>query len=71
VVNFATQLPEDGEISLRVFNLSGQLVREIAASRHSAGDVLETLDVSDLPAGMYVVKMQVGGVESVGKFHKS
>lgn len=71
VLHLEINLPEEAEVRMQVFDLAGRLQQEEAPAQGSAGALLQTIDVSALPAGMYVVKLQAGTVEAVSRFIKS
>ncbi|MCI0448591.1 MAG: T9SS type A sorting domain-containing protein [Chlorobi bacterium] len=58
-------LKTDAEVKLTVFNLVGQSVRVLAEGYQSAGDYEVKFDAEDLPAGIYLYKLQVGDYSSV------
>ncbi|MEM8557032.1 MAG: T9SS type A sorting domain-containing protein [Bacteroidota bacterium] len=61
VVSSATlrfTLPEAGDIDLRVYDLLGRVVAEIATGTHDAGAHTAQFDATALPSGVYVVRLQ-------------
>jgi len=58
-------LKTDGEVKLTVFNLVGQSVGVLVDAYQSAGEYEITFDAQDLPAGIYLYKLQVGQYSSV------
>jgi hypothetical protein len=58
-------LKADAEVELTVFNLVGQSVRVLVDGYQSAGDYEVKFDAEDLPAGIYLYKLQVGDYSSV------
>jgi hypothetical protein len=65
-------LAKGGDISLQVYNTSGELVRELASTRHEAGNYAQEWDLTDdlhrpVPAGTYLVQLKT----SRGVFSKS
>ncbi len=71
VLNIETSLPLEAELRVQVFNLAGQLVRETTPVQQPAGNLLKKIDVRTLPPGIYVLKLQAGGVEAIRRFVKS
>ncbi|KXK42912.1 MAG: FG-GAP repeat protein [Chlorobi bacterium OLB5] len=58
-------LKTDGNVKLTVFNLVGQSVRVLVDGYQTAGYYEVTFDAADLPAGIYLYKLQVGDYSSV------
>ncbi|MEL6611479.1 MAG: T9SS type A sorting domain-containing protein [Bacteroidota bacterium] len=61
VVSSATlrfTLPEAGDIDLRVYDLLGRVVTEVASGTHEAGAHTAQFDASALPSGVYLVRLQ-------------
>jgi len=58
-------LKADGNVKLTVFNLVGQSVRVLVDGYQTAGYYEVTFDANDLPAGIYLYKLQVGDYSSV------
>src|SRR5258705_1464885 len=59
-------LPKESDVSLRAYDVTGRVVRVIAERRMAAGEQRITWDFRDdqghmVPAGLYLVKMRVGG----------
>ncbi|MEM6782444.1 MAG: T9SS type A sorting domain-containing protein [Bacteroidota bacterium] len=58
-------LPEAGDVDLRVYDLLGRVVAEVATGTHEAGTHTAQFDASTLPSGVYVVRLQTPrGVET-------
>lgn len=58
-------LKTDGNVKLTVFNLVGQSVRVLVDGYQTAGYYEVTFDAGELPAGIYLYKLQVGDYSSV------
>lgn len=58
-------LKTDGNVKLTVFNLVGQSVRVLVDGYQTAGYYEAFFDATDLPAGIYLYKLQVGAYSSV------
>lgn len=58
-------LKTDGAVKLTVFNLVGQSVRVLVDDFQTSGYYEVTFDANDLPAGIYLYKLQVGAYSSV------
>jgi len=54
-------LTEDGQVSLKVYNLHGQLVETLVNTRQSAGNYTLTWQPVNLSSGVYVVHLHSGG----------
>jgi len=55
----------EGKVKLTVFNLVGQSVRVLVDGYQVAGYYEVTFEANDLPAGIYLYKLQVGDYSSV------
>ena len=58
-------LKTEAMVKLTVFNLVGQSVRVLVDGYQIAGTYEVTFDANDLPAGIYLYKLQVGEYSSV------
>lgn len=58
VIAFA--LPEDGDVSLTVFNVLGDEVAEILSGWTQAGEYSVVFDAGKLPSGIYFYRLQAG-----------
>ena len=58
-------LKTDATVKLTVFNVVGQSVRVLVDQYQAAGYYEISFDASDLPAGIYLYKLQVGDYSSV------
>jgi hypothetical protein len=58
-------LKSDAQVRLTVFNLVGQSVQILVDGYQVAGDYEVSFDATDLPAGIYLYKLQVGDYSSV------
>jgi Secretion system C-terminal sorting domain len=54
-------LPESAELTVRVYNVTGQLVSIVASGRYEAGNHTFTVDGSQLASGVYFVRVTVPG----------
>lgn len=57
-ITLSVELAKDATLRIQLFDLAGQMVYEAAGVSAEAGTYLETLDISDLPAGIYIAKVQ-------------
>ncbi|OQX84718.1 hypothetical protein B6D60_08830, partial [candidate division KSB1 bacterium 4484_87] len=53
-------LPQESRVTLSVYNIAGQKVATLIAERQSAGTHTAIFDGRSLPAGVYLVNLQVG-----------
>jgi len=68
-VHFATVVDEEHTIEL--MTMSGQIVQTTKTSVNSFNSTLDVLDISDLPQGMYFLKIETSsGLSTVRKFQK-
>ena len=58
-------LKTDARVKLTVFNLVGQAIQVLADEYQQAGFYEITFDANQLPAGVYLYKLQVGEYSSV------
>ena len=58
-------LKSDAFVKLTVYNLVGQSVEVLVDEYQTAGDYYYTFDATNLPAGIYLYKLQVGDYSSV------
>lgn len=59
-INFS--LPERSSVDLSVFDVNGKLVQRIAGSVFESGDHTISWDASALPSGVYLYRLNAGGV---------
>lgn len=72
--DFATvefDLKTNADVKVRIYNLSGRLVREINESNMLAGKNQIRFNAGDLPNGTYIIQMQSGVTSKTAKFIKS
>jgi hypothetical protein len=60
-------LPASGQVNLRVFNLLGQQVAELANGALAAGSYAVTFDGKDLASGVYLFRLDAGGATATRK----
>lgn len=58
-------LKTDAFVTLTVYNLVGQVVQVLVDEYQAAGFKELTFDANELPAGIYLYKLQVGNFSSV------
>ena len=60
VTTITFALPESQRVLLRVFDIMGRQVKELANGTYDAGHHSVTFDASSLPSGSYIYRLQVG-----------
>lgn len=58
-------IKKEGFVSLRVYNLVGQVVGVLVDEKQSAGTYEVEFDASELTTGVYLYKLQINGYTSV------
>ncbi|MGA2667299.1 MAG: T9SS type A sorting domain-containing protein [Ignavibacteria bacterium] len=58
-------LKTDGAVKLTVYNLVGQVVQVVIDEYQIAGDYEYSFDATNLPAGIYLYRLQQGDYSSV------
>ncbi len=71
LLHLETHLSEETQVQVQIFDLVGQFIQEVTPTPYAAGDLLQTIDVSALVPGMYVVKLKVGTQEVISRFIKT
>ena len=61
------ELFEDAEIFVSIYNQLGQQQQSINFGQHSPGRFQQTLDLAELPTGVYVLQLWIDGVAVSGK----
>lgn len=61
-------LNTSGSIHVRVFDLSGKMVREYNSRHYQAGNNKFTFDTGDLTGGSYIMTVEAGSTYSTAKF---
>jgi hypothetical protein len=60
-------LAKSGDANLSIYDLSGRLVRTLARGHRNAGYYEAVWDATNLPAGMFIVRLQSGEFSAVQK----
>jgi thiol-disulfide isomerase/thioredoxin len=68
VVNISMAVREPGNLSIQITDVTGKNVRSIIKEKIKAGEFVKTLNVADLPGGVYMVKTTVNETSSYSKF---
>lgn len=56
----AYTLPLDGDVTIKVYNLVGQLVRTLVSEHQTAGEHTVAFDAAELPSGVYFYRLIAG-----------
>jgi len=64
------KLPNPNSIQLDLLNVQGQFLRSIFSQQQPAGDWQVNIPMEDLPAGIYLVRLQIGGQVALIKVNK-
>ena len=59
------KIKKDGNVSLTVFNLVGQVISVLVNEKQSVGNYEVEFDASELTTGVYLYKLQINGFTSV------
>lgn len=63
-------LKEADNVSAQLYSLDGKLMKELINEKMNSGNVNQQFDVNDLAAGIYLVKLNVGGATITKKIVK-
>ena len=69
-INLTTTLATESNLTVRVVNMTGQIVQEETLLNAPAGELNTTIDISQLPSGTYLLRLRSDGKETTGKFVK-
>ncbi len=67
VTEISFSLPQANQVSLDVYNITGQKVAEIASGQFEAGNHSVTWDASGQASGVYFYRLQAGEFEATRK----
>ncbi|MCE1166125.1 MAG: T9SS type A sorting domain-containing protein [Bacteroidetes bacterium] len=65
VTRISYKIQREGLVSLKVYNLVGQVVGVLVNERQSSGSYEVEFDASELTSGVYLYKLQINGFSSV------
>ena len=65
VFNFS--LPRPGLVAIKIFNLQGKEIAEVANQHYSAGTFSLPFNASDLPSGIYFADFQIDEFQQINK----
>jgi flagellar hook assembly protein FlgD len=63
-------LDEVSDVTVKIYNLSGSLVKTITKKNLEGGKQSLSLDSAEMPKGTYIVKMNAGQQNETAKFIK-
>ena len=66
--NISLSLPGSGKVSLTIYDVTGKLIKTIANRELNEGVHTFNLDVNNFRAGIYLLRMQSGGISQTRKF---
>jgi hypothetical protein len=69
IVTLELPTPVPAGLTLSIFNMGGQLVKTLEPYSTLAGNNCLTIDVSDMPPGLYLVKIVSGGMTEIVKLN--
>ncbi len=58
--NLSMELPQSAPVSVRIVNITGQLMTQMPTAQRPAGAFQETFDTANWPAGLYFCQIRVG-----------
>lgn len=58
--NIKFRLPEDGFVTIRIFDNSGRLIKQLVDEKKIAGTHLTTFSTDNLPGGLYYCRFETG-----------
>jgi|GEM_PF-1378783 len=65
VTQISYTVPEPARVTLRVFNIRGQIVNTVRQSLHQPGSYRVSWDGSDYPSGVYIYQLQAANASGV------
>lgn len=66
----AYELETASKVDIKIYNLSGRMVKQINSTSGNAGKNTVAFDASNLPSGTYIVKFRAGTTNQTAKFIK-
>jgi hypothetical protein len=65
VTKISYKIQREGTVTLKVYNLVGQVVGTLVNEKQNAGTYEVEFDASELTSGVYLYKLQINGFTSV------
>jgi hypothetical protein len=66
-IQVSLQLEEDANLGILIFNKDGNEVISLSPENAEKGLYSRTIDVSDLPEGLYILKVNAGEKSAIGR----
>ncbi|MEZ5083104.1 MAG: YCF48-related protein [Bacteroidales bacterium] len=60
-------LPNNAEVSVHIFDLSGRLMADVFRKKQTKGKVRANMDLSGFDSGVYIVLLRIDGISTFGK----
>jgi hypothetical protein len=60
-------LPEDGHVTIKLYNIAGQVVEVLVDEDTAAGTYVKDVNANDLASGVYLYRMEAGDYSAVKK----
>ena len=67
ITSFELAMPQDGFVSVKVYNLMGQVVATLQEGNLTASNYSFTWDAADVASGMYFLKAETAGNVDIQK----
>jgi flagellar hook assembly protein FlgD len=72
LVGISYELPENAQVMLKAYNITGQLIKVLVSEPKRAGSYQKAWDGRDdrgrmLPAGMYLIRLEAGKHREMSK----
>ncbi|RZJ28976.1 MAG: T9SS type A sorting domain-containing protein [Chryseobacterium sp.] len=61
------RLNKSGKLTIKLYNIRGSLVQEIASGNYSSGENIVTFDSTNLPSGIYFYQLESSGIRQAKK----
>ncbi|MFN8308687.1 MAG: choice-of-anchor V domain-containing protein [Chitinophagales bacterium] len=71
VINVSFEASKGGTLSLLVYNLQGQMVKQLFNETIAAGNFHKAFEIEDLAKGVYIVKADQAGSSTSSRFFKN
>jgi hypothetical protein len=65
--NIQYSLPKDGNVTVKIFDITGRNIAEVYSGYRAAGTYTEKFDRSNLSSGIYFLRVENQGISIVRK----